>query len=60
MKSIIFVICLYKNTYMYYVSKRMEIAGAHRLDLSTVTHVSGVFERPEVKQEFYQLIKLQG
>ncbi len=26
----------------------------------TVAYVSGVFERPEVKQEFYQLIKLQG
>lgn len=26
----------------------------------TVAYVSGAFERPEVRQEFYQLVKLQG
>lgn len=34
--------------------------GVKNKGLMTVAYVSGVFERPEVKQEFYQLIKLQG
>lgn len=34
--------------------------GVKNQGMMTVAHVSGVFERPEVKQEFYQLIEFQG